>query len=195
MTAAAPIDPRARHVSPWTTREKFGRLFWYIAQATLFRLSWRTMYGWRGWLLRRFGAQVHPSARIRRTVSIEVPWNLAVGADSVIGDHVILYCLGRVAIGSRVLISQYSHLCAGTHDFTRPDLPLVRPPIVVADDVWIAADAFVGPGVTIGTGAVVGARASVFDDLPAWKICVGHPARPIRDREYHGDIGHETPRD
>lgn len=178
------IDPKARHVSPWTTREKLGRLFWYIAEATLFRLSWRTMYRWRNWLLRRFGAKIHPSARLRRTVTIEVPWNLTVGGDSVIGDHVILYCLGTITIGSRVTISQYSHLCAGTHDHTRPDLPLLRPPITIEDDVWIAADVFVGPNLTIGQGAVVGARASVFSDLPPWKICVGNPAQAVKDREY-----------
>jgi putative colanic acid biosynthesis acetyltransferase WcaF len=181
---SGPIDPRARHVSPWTTREKIGRLAWYAVEATLFRLSWRTMYGWRAWLLRRFGARVHPTARIRRTVTVEVPWNLSVGAETVIGDHVILYCLGPVAIGARCLISQYAHVCAGTHDFTRPDLPLLRPPIDIGDDVWLAADVFVGPSVRIGDGAVVGARSSVFSDLPAWKVCVGSPARPVKDRPY-----------
>lgn len=165
-------------------REKLGRLAWYVVELTLFRLSWRTMNRWRTWLLRRFGAQVHSSVRIRRTVTIEVPWNLTIGPDAVIGDHVILYCLGPIKVGARVMISQYAHLCAGTHDFTRADLPLLRPPIVIGDDVWIAADAFVGPGVTVGQGAVVGARSSVFSDLPPWRVCVGSPAQPVADREY-----------
>jgi putative colanic acid biosynthesis acetyltransferase WcaF len=89
------------------------------------------------------------------------------------------------------MISQYSHICAGTHDHTQPNLPLLRPPITIDDDVWIAADVFVGPGVTIAQGAVVGARSSVFKDLPAWKICVGHPARPISDRVY--ELSHIEP--
>jgi putative colanic acid biosynthesis acetyltransferase WcaF len=46
----------------------------------------------------------------------------------------------------------------------------------------VAADAFVGPGVTIGAGAVVGARSNVFGDLPAWTVCVGSPARPVKRR-------------
>ena len=83
------------------------------------------------------------------------------------------------------MVSQYAHLCAGTHDHTRPDLPLIKSPITLEDDVWIAADAFVGPGVTVGQGTVVGARASVFKDLPPWKICIGNPAHPISDRDYH----------
>ena len=171
-----------RHHSPWRTKEKLGRVMWSIVEATLFRLSPRSCYRWRNWLLRRFGAHVHPTARLRPTVRIEVPWNLTIGPSSSVGDHAILYCLGTVTLGTRVSISQYSHLCSGTHDHTQPSLPLIRLPIVIEDDVWIAADAFVGPGVRIGAGTVVGARAGVFSDLPAWKVCVGLPARPVGDR-------------
>jgi putative colanic acid biosynthesis acetyltransferase WcaF len=115
-------------------------------------------------------------------VSVEIPWNLTVGAQTIIGDDVILYCLGPVAIGQRVTISQLGHLCAGTHDYTRPDFPLLRLPIEIGNDVWLAADVFVGPGVKIGAGAVVGARSSVFEDLPSWQVCVGTPAKAIKER-------------
>jgi putative colanic acid biosynthesis acetyltransferase WcaF len=191
MSAPAPADPpapdraalAARATSAWTAREKLGRAVWYVVEATLFRWSPRPFYRWRNWLLRRFGARVPPSARIRPSVTVEVPWQLTVGADAIVGDHVILYCLGPVTVGARATVSQYSHLCAGTHDYTRADFPLLRPPIVIGDDAWLAADVFVGPGVTIGPGAVVGARSSVFADLPAWKVCVGSPAKPVKDRE------------
>jgi len=190
MSAPLPADgaPPAdafggRLVSPWTVREKLGRALWYVVEATLFRFSPQPTYRWRNWLLRRFGARVHPTARIRPTVTIEVPWHLAVGPNAIIGDHVVLYCLGDISIGARATVSQYSHLCAGTHDYTRPDFPLLRPPITVGDDVWLAADVFVGPGVSIGEGAVVGARSSVFADLPPWKVCVGSPAAPVKDRQ------------
>jgi putative colanic acid biosynthesis acetyltransferase WcaF len=172
----------ARLESPWTFRQKAMRLLWYFVEATVFRFSPRPLYRWRAFLLRRFGAHVHPSSRIRSTVSVEIPWNLSVGAESIVGDRVVLYCLGKITIGRRVTISQFSHLCAGTHDFTRRDFTLLRPPIVVADDVWLATDVFVGPGVRIGEGAVVGARSSVFCDLPAWQISVGSPAKPIKPR-------------
>jgi putative colanic acid biosynthesis acetyltransferase WcaF len=182
-----PPDPSAlaaRRRSPWTRREKLGRALWYLVETTLFRLSPRPLYRWRNWLLRRFGARVAPSARIRSSVTVEVPWHLTVGPDAIIGDHVILYCLGPVTVGARTTVSQYCHLCAGTHDYTRIDFPLLRPPIVLGDDVWLAADVFVGPGVTVGTGAVVGARSNVFSDLPPWKVCVGSPAKPVKDREW-----------
>ncbi|MCL4197361.1 MAG: hypothetical protein KJZ69_07685 [Phycisphaerales bacterium] len=171
-----------RHLSTWTTREKIGRVLWYWIEATLFRLSPRPMYRWRAWLVRRFGGEVHPTARLRSTVRIEVPWHLSVGAGSSVGDFAILYCLGPIRIGRGVTISQYAHLCAGTHDFTRRDMPLLRPPIVVEDEAWIAADAFVGPNVTIGEGCVVGARSSVFADLPPWSVCAGSPAKAVKPR-------------
>lgn len=175
-------DAHLRHVSPWTTREKIKRLAWYGVRGTVFLHSPRPLYGWRNFLLRRFGAEIHPSAHIRPTALIEIPWNLRVGANTSIGDHAIIYNLGPISLGERVTISQYAHLCAGTHDFTHPHTPLLRPPIRVEDDVWIAADVFIGPDVTIGSGTIVGARSSVFKNLPPGKICVGNPAVPIKDR-------------
>jgi putative colanic acid biosynthesis acetyltransferase WcaF len=179
-----PADPlNARLTSSWTFRQRCVRFLWYWVEATVFRFSPRPCYRWRNFLLRLFGARVDRSCRIRPTVKIEIPWNLTVGCQTIIGDDVILYCLGAVTIGQRVTISQLGHLCAGTHDHTRPDFPLLRSPIEIGDDVWLAADVFVGPGVRIGTGVVVGARSSVFHDLPAWQVCLGTPAKPVKERK------------
>jgi len=177
----------ARTVSPWSFADKAARAIWYVVQGTLFRYSPRPMYRFRAFLLRCFGARVHKTARIRSTVEIEIPWHLSVGAYTVIGDKAILYCLGKVRVGDRVLISQYAHLCAGTHDYKRVDMPLLKRSIVIEDDAWIAADAFVAPGITVGRGCVLGARASAFSDLPDWKICVGSPAKPVADREFRAE--------
>lgn len=176
------IDDDARHVSPFSTREKIGRIVWAFVQATVFRLSFPTWYGWRNMLLRKFGASVHSSCRVRRTARFECPWNFTAGANCAIGEHVIVYALGPITLGRRVSVSQYSHLCAGTHDFSRFDMPLLRPSIVLKDDAWLGTDAFVGPGVTMHEGALLGARASAFTDLEAWSVNVGNPARKMRDR-------------
>lgn len=179
---AAEPAVEARHISPWTTRQKIGRVFWWWIQATAFRWSWHSWYGWRRLILRTFGATVHPTARIRPSVRIECPWNLTFKANSVAGDRANLYALGPITIGERATVSQQTHLCAGTHDFNQPDLPLLRPPIVIGDDAWIAADAFVGPGVTVGEGAILGARGCAFKNLDPWKIYGGNPAKEIRPR-------------
>ena len=174
----------SRRVSPYSFGEKLKRLLWGVVQATLFRASFHNWYGFRRMLLRAFGAQLAATANIRRTVIIECPWNLSIGAESSVGDRAILYCLGPVQIGSRTTVSQGAHLCAGTHDHRRASMPLVRATISIGDDVWIAADAFVGPGVTVGTGAILGARGVAMRDLAAWKIYAGNPAVPVRERAF-----------
>jgi putative colanic acid biosynthesis acetyltransferase WcaF len=176
------MSDHARHHSPYAPREKIARLLWAITQATAFRCSFHTMNGWRAFLLRRFGARVGTPCMIRRTVRIECPWNLTIGNSAAIGDRAILYALGHITIGDRVTISQHAHLCAGTHDFDHPDMPLIRPPITIERDAWIAADAFVGPNVTVHEGAILGARACAFSELEAWTIYGGNPARAIKPR-------------
>lgn len=171
-----------RNISPWTTGEKVKRLLWSIVSATLFRLSFHNWYAFRAALLVLFGAKLGRNVRIRRTAKIEIPWHLDIGDDVSIGDAAILYSLGQIKIGARSFLSQYAHLCAGTHDETQRDYPLIRPPITIGEDCWIAADAFVGPDVTIGDRTVVGARASAFSDLPSDMICVGNPAKPVKPR-------------
>ena len=102
--------------------------------------------------------------------------------ESAIGEYAYIHNLGRVTIGARATISHRAHLCAGIHDHTKSDFPLLRPPIFIGDQSWIRADAFVGPGVTIGEGAIVDAGAVVTKDIAPWMIAVGNPARAIKRR-------------
>lgn len=161
--------------------EMFRRLLWAMA-LPLFRFSPRILFGWRRFLLRLFGARVGRRVHVYSTARIYFPWNLEIGDWSAVGEHAFIYNLGPVRIGKNVTISQRAHLCAGTHDHTDPALPLLKPPIVIENQVWICADAFVGPGVTVGEGAVVGARAVAVRDVAPWLIVVGNPARPVRER-------------
>lgn len=170
-----------RRAKKWTRREQLGRVLWAFAMP-LFRLSPRLMWGWRRALLRTFGASVGRAVRIYPSARIALPWNLRLGEDCSIGDRAILYALGPIALGPRTTVSQYGHICAGSHDWRDPALPLTKPPITVGADVWIAADAFIGPGVTIGDGAIIGARAVVVKDCPPNAILAGNPARRIGTR-------------
>ena len=105
-----------------------------------------------------------------------------MGEGATIADDVDVYAVDTISLGPRCVISQYCYLCGATHDFEQAERPLVALPITIGRDAWLAADVFVAPGTTIGDGTVVGARSSVFEDLEPWKICVGTPARPVRDR-------------
>jgi putative colanic acid biosynthesis acetyltransferase WcaF len=172
------VNRRARKYAP---REQVLRILWVLARPA-FRFSPRPFFAWRRLLLRLFGARVGAAVNVYGSAVITMPWNLDIGDSSAIGEGALIYNLGRVSIGSRVTVSQRAHLCAGTHDHTRRDMQLLKPPISVENDAWICADAFVGPGVTVGAGAVVGARAVAVKDVPAWTVVVGNPARSVGPR-------------
>jgi putative colanic acid biosynthesis acetyltransferase WcaF len=163
-------------------KSKFTVQLWWIVQATLFRLSPQMLYGWRRFLLRSFGAKIGKGVILRPSAQITYPWKLSIGDFSWIGDEVVLYTLGEIEIGAHAVISQRSYICTGTHDYESTDFSIYAEKIKVGDKCWLATDVYVAPGLTIGDGTVVGARSSVFKDLPAGKICIGNPAKPIRDR-------------
>ncbi|MEO2012808.1 MAG: hypothetical protein ABGZ53_00400 [Fuerstiella sp.] len=165
----------------YTTRALVGRVLW-AAVGPLFFLSPRLLYGWRNRLLRIFGARIGRGVRIYPTVRIFVPWGLEIEDEATIGHRVIIYNVGPLRIGKRTMVSQNSHLCAGSHDYLSPGLPLLKTPIEIGADVWICADAFVGPGVMVGNGAVVGARSAVFKDVAEQAVVGGNPAKFIKSR-------------
>jgi putative colanic acid biosynthesis acetyltransferase WcaF len=171
-----------RRAAKWTARELLGRAIWDVLKVPLFRWTPRPFWAWRRGVLRLFGATIGRDVHIYPTARIFVPWNLDIGDEAAIGDFAIIYCLGPIRIGSRATVSQYAHLCAGTHDYTKADMPLVKASIEIGDEAWICADAFVGPSVRVGERAVLGARGVAVSDLAAGIIHAGNPARPIRDR-------------
>lgn len=169
--------------SPWSFRENLLRAVWMVLGRPLFRLSFHNWYGVRRLLLRVFGARVGRGVRIRPSAYVEIPWNIELRDGCIIGDHAILYSLGKITVGERAIVSQYAHLCAGTHDHTDRRFPLIRDPIEIGPDAWIGADAFVGPNVHIGRLSVLGARASAYKDLEPRTVYVGNPARALKRRE------------
>jgi len=168
--------------SPYTRGEYAGRFAWLLVQNTLFRFSPPRAFGWRRWLLRRFGAHLGRNAAVRRSARIMHPWLLELGDWSIIGERVDVYNLGQIVIGAHTVISQDAALCAGTHDHTHPALPLLRPPITIGSGVWIAAGAFIGPGVSVGDNSVVSARAVAMRDIPPNVIAAGNPCEVVGPR-------------
>jgi len=175
MTIDVAANRRARK---WTRHEQIARGLWALVWP-LFGLSPRPLWGWRRLLLRLFGARVGHAVHVYPSVRITIPWNLDLADHCAIGDRAILYALGPISIGPRATISQGVHLCAGTHDLSKPSRPLVKPPIRIGADAWLCADAFVGPGVTIGSGAIVGARAVAMRDVADNMTVVGNPAQKL----------------
>jgi putative colanic acid biosynthesis acetyltransferase WcaF len=178
----AQLDIRGnRAAAKYSSGEMCRRILW-MALSPLFRFSPRPCFAWRRFILMLLGAKIAKGVHIYNSATIYFPWNLEIGKDSSIGEHAFIYNLAPVSIGDSVTVSQRAHLCAGSHDYTRPDMPLLKLPIVIESEAWICADAFIGPNVSVGHGAVVGARAVVMKDVNPWVVVAGNPARKIKNR-------------
>ena len=170
-----------RAARKYSRREQAMRIAWEFGR-WLVHLSPHPCHGWRRAVLRAFGAKVGVQARIAASAHILMPWNVEIGDWAAVGPNVYVYSLGKVRIGRRATVSYRSHVCAGTHDFTDPTIPLLKPPVTIGDDAWVGTEAFIGPGVTVGAGAMVGARAVVIKDIEPLTVVAGHPAVVIGRR-------------
>jgi len=165
-------------------RNKIARGVWHVVWLLFFRPTPRLLHPWRCFILRIFGAKLGKSVHLYPSARVWAPWNLEMGDHACLSEGVDCYSVAKIFIGAHSTVSQYSFLCAASHDYSNADMPLVAAPIRIGERVWITADVFVGPGVTIGDGAVVTARSSVFSDLPPWMVARGNPAMPVKQRNF-----------
>lgn len=164
-------------------KHQLVRLLWSVVWGVFARPLSRSMgSGWKRFLLRLFGAKVHPTAVIYSSAKVYYPANLEMEAYSCLASDVDCYNVDLIKIGANTTVSQGAYLCTASHDIASQLNPLITAPIVIEDQAWIAAGAFVGMGVTIGQGAVVGARAAVFKDVDPWTVVGGNPAKFIKKR-------------
>ena len=166
----------------FTKGNKLYRLAWRLYWFVFFRFTPIPLFSFRSFGLRLFGADLGLNVRVYPSANIWNPKNLYVGSGSSIGPFVNIYNQGSVVIGKKVIISQYSHICASTHDYNDPVHPLVLAPVSIEDNVWICADAFIGPHVKVSEGGVIGARAVLMKDAEPWSVYSGNPAQKIKER-------------
>lgn len=179
---APKVDLRAnRAARKYGALEQLRRIAWGAGR-WLLRLSPRPCFAFRRAVLRLFGAKIGKHVHVYSSTHLYMPWNVEIGDWSALGEHVFIYSLGKVRIGEKVTLSYRSHVCAGTHDFSDPALPLLKPPVTLEDGAWIGTEAFIGPGVVVKAGAIVGARAVVVKDVEPMLVVAGNPARVVGRR-------------
>lgn len=110
---------------------------------------------------------------------------IRIGANSLIGELNVLRGQGGITIGDRVYTAPMVQVLAVNHVFDDPDRPMAEQGItadgiVIEDDVWIGAGAIITDGVRVCKGAVVAAGAVVTQDVPAYTVVGGVPARMLR---------------
>ncbi len=87
---------------------------------------------------------------------------------------------GSTALANGCLVTD------GNHRFDDPDRPVPwqgftsKGPVTIGDNVWFGANVVVTSGVTIGRRSVIGANSVVTEDVPAFSIAAGSPARVIK---------------
>ena len=147
---------------------------------------------------------------ISKKCSIYAPQKVSLGNNVRIDDFCILS--GNITLGNNVHISAYSALygaegiefqnysgCSARttiysamDDFSGDFLIGPMNPegttnvkggkVTICRFVQLGAHCLVFPNVTIHEGAVVGALSLVTKDIPGWSICVGIPAKKLRER-------------
>ncbi len=121
--------------------------------------------------------------------------NIHLGDDVVIGYGCVFQDDNAVTIGDATLIGPMCTFSNAFHptDYAQRLIPdpatggtlftTRTRPIAIGKGCWLGAHCTILPGVTIGDGCVVGAGSVVNRDLPPFTLCVGVPAKPIRDLE------------
>jgi putative colanic acid biosynthesis acetyltransferase WcaF len=167
----------------WPLRTKLRRGLWTFLLEPLVRWLPKPCAPLRVAAMRLMGAQIGRVCMVMPGVRVLMPWNLVMHDSSALGERVNVYNFARVEIGSNTVVSQFSYLCTGSHDFGRADMPLTFAPITIGSQAWVAAGVFVGPGVSMADGVVVGAMSVVTQDLSeGWTVYAGNPCRRIKAR-------------
>ncbi len=161
---------------------------------------------WRA-LAKRFGHGV----RIGRGAIARHPETFEIGDGVVIGEQAFIQGRfdGRCVIGDYAWLGPQSYFDArdlvlgeyvgwgpgarvlgSQHTGLPVDVPVIQTdlriePVRVGDWADIGVNAVLMPGITIGRGAIVGAGAVVTQDVPAFAIVTGVPARFARWRDGH----------
>lgn len=161
----------AEYSNDWNVhgRTPIARAVWLVLEAMLLS-SWLPGSKWRVFLLRLFGAEVGQGVVVKPRTRCKLPWRLAIGDHTWIGEGTWIDNIADVKIGSNVCISQGVYLCTGNHNWSKPTFDLELGSIVIADKVWVGAFVKVAPGTSIEEGAVVTMGSVVRGNISAWTI-------------------------
>lgn len=136
---------------------------------------------------------------IGSNVRIDGPTVISAHHDAlVIGDFIhiggfgFIQCAAQVTLEDFTNISQGVRIYAGSDDYsgetmTNPMVPkefvgIETGPVTILKHSIIGSGSVILPHVTIGEGCAIGALSLVKDDLPAWGIYGGSPAKRLKDR-------------
>jgi acetyltransferase-like isoleucine patch superfamily enzyme len=115
------------------------------------------------------------------------PAGISVGSRTFIPNTSVIDGRGGLTIGDDCLLGFENVILTSTHESAQIDKPIreqgmYSESVTIGDDVWTGCRVTILPGVSIGPHVIIAAGSVVADDIPAWAIAGGVPARVIRDR-------------
>jgi chloramphenicol O-acetyltransferase type B len=146
----------------------------------------------------RLSLAVPGKAIIGKNVSIGRKCTVLSPQSFIIGDNVRIgqefFAETNVEIGPETLVSSRVSFVGDDHPFDLPGVTVFRQQRNPPATVRVEGDTLIGHGcilvgeITLGRGVIVGAGSVVTTDLPAWTVCAGVPARPLRMRRPPGTL-------
>lgn len=172
----------SQFASPWPLQDRLLRLLWEFCWCVFCVWTPKPANRWRLFWLDVFGTKMDGTPFVHQRARIAIPWNLTLHDRACLGDRANAYSLGEIEIGARAVVAQEAYLSTGTHDFSKPAIPLAVAKITIGEDAFVGARVFVMPGITIGARALVGACSVVTHDVPPDVVAAGNPCRVLGPR-------------
>jgi acetyltransferase-like isoleucine patch superfamily enzyme len=109
-----------------------------------------------------------------------------IGNRTTVGYHTFIFSSESIVIGDDCLIAPFVYIVDSNHQIEKDRRINVQSnvtsPIRIGNDVWIASNVTILKGVEIGDGAVIAANSVVNNNVPAYEVWGGTPARKISER-------------
>ena len=119
---------------------------------------------------------------------------VVLGRDNVINTYL------DIELGDSVLMADWVYVCDFDHRMDDINVPIkdqgiLKGPVRIGPDTWIATKVTILRNTTIGRGCVLGSHAVVKGDIPDYAIAVGAPGQGRQEPQAGvGDVGGRTRR-
>jgi len=171
---------------PWNR----ARIHWELARRSAFA-RW-PLHGNVLEALREGRLEIGANALFEPGVWITAPGSarVRIGAGSFLNLGVMVAAVELVEIGDHCMLANGCFVTDGSHRFDDPGRPVpwqgfsTKGPTRIGENCWLGANVAVTGGVTIGERCVIGANSVVTQDIPAFSIAAGAPARVLRSITY-----------
>lgn len=120
--------------------------------------------------------------------------SLRIGDKTVFGCNNVVNAYLDIEIGGSTLIADWCYICDFDHVTDHIGVPIkdqgiVKGPLRIGADTWVAAKVTVLRNTIVGRGAVLGAHSVVKGVIDDYAIAVGAPARVVKNRREAWEAG------